>query len=118
MIHLKQVYQGDNTEMESSELEQVLTENSIVAIAKDQVSADLAGEAVILNLKSGVYYGLNSVGAYIWSLIQEARNLGEIRGALLREYEVEPECLEHDLATLLKALVAAGLVEIRNETAV
>ena len=40
---------------------------------KDQVSCDLAGEAAILNIKSGVYYGLDPVGARIWNLMQEPR---------------------------------------------
>ena len=42
-------------------LEHTILGSSIVVAAKDQASADLAGEAVILNLESGVYYGLDAV---------------------------------------------------------
>jgi hypothetical protein len=51
-----------------------IAKTSTVVAAKDQVSCDLAGEAVILNLKSGIYYGLNPVAARVWSLIQRARD--------------------------------------------
>ena len=82
--------------------------------AKDQVSSDLGGEVAILDLKAGVYYGLDAVGARIWSLIQEARTVNEIRDILLEEYEVEPEHCERDLLALLRRLADEGLVEVRN----
>jgi len=45
--------------------------NSTVMVADDVVSCDLDGEAAILNLKDGVYYGLDPVGAKIWNLINK-----------------------------------------------
>lgn len=41
----------------------MLSLDSIVAVTPEQVSSELSGEAVILSLKDGVYYGLNEVGA-------------------------------------------------------
>jgi hypothetical protein len=46
-----------------------VTGKSIIVVSPDQVSCDLSGEASILNLKSGVCFGLNTVGASIWKLI-------------------------------------------------
>ncbi len=89
---------------------------SIVVVSKDQVSADLTGEAAILDLKSGVYYGLDAVGARIWDLLQEPKTVNDIRDAILEEYDVEPERCERDLLTLLQELAAAGLIEARDET--
>jgi hypothetical protein len=40
-----------------------------------RVSCNLAGEAVILNTKSGIYFGLKPVGARIWELVQEPRTI-------------------------------------------
>ena len=89
-----------------------LTERSRVVASRDQVSCDLAGEAALLNLKSGVYFGLNQVGARIWHALQEPTSLAEIRAAILREYEVEPEELDADLSELLSDLAQHGLIEI------
>jgi hypothetical protein len=90
---------------------------SIVVAAKEQVSSDLAGEAVILDFKSGVYYGLNEVGARIWNLIQQPKTVSEIRDAIVAEYEIEPEVCDRDLKALLQQLEASGLIEVSNETA-
>ena len=90
--------------------------SSLVVAAPDQVSSDLGEEVVILNLKNGVYYGLDEVGARVWDLIQEPRAVKEIRDVLLDEYEVGIERCERDLLALLEELVAENLVEARDGT--
>ncbi len=91
--------------------------NSIVVVARDQVSCDLAGEAAILNLKSGTYYGLDPVGARIWNLVHEPRTVNEVRDVILNEFDVEPERCERDVHALLQRLAAAGLIEVQGEKA-
>jgi hypothetical protein len=85
--------------------------------ATHQVSSELAGEAVILDLKSGKYYGLNSVGARIWELIQQPRRVAAIHERLLAEFEVAPDRCWSDLIALLQRLVGIGLVEVAHEPA-
>jgi hypothetical protein len=94
----------------------MVSSSSIVVASRDQVSSDLAGEAVILNLASGMYYGLDEVGAQVWSLIQEPRSVDAIRDTILEEYEVEPDRCERDLLALLQELEAAELIEVTDGT--
>jgi coenzyme PQQ synthesis protein D (PqqD) len=95
-------------------MNQTICGSSVVVAAKDQVSCDLAGEAAILNIKSGLYYGLDPVGARIWSLMQEPRPVAEIQDAIASEYDVEPERCALDLAELLQKLLAEGLIELKD----
>ena len=60
-------------------LKRTIQLDSVVVATKDQVSCDLKGEAVILNFKNGVYYGLNTVGARIWQALQEPKRVAELR---------------------------------------
>lgn len=94
-----------------------IARGSIVVAARGQVSCDLAGEVAILDMKSGIYYGLNAVGARIWNLIQEPQLVDAICATILEEYDVEADQSARDILTLLQALLANGLVEVRNETA-
>src|SRR3954469_12482018 len=80
--------------------------------APGQVYADLAGELAILNQATGIYYGLDPVGARIWTLIADGNTVGEIRAIILDEYDVDPKRLETDLITLLSDLEAKGLIEM------
>ena len=93
-----------------------ISDRSTVVVAKEQVSCDLSGEAAILNLKTSVYFGLNTVGASIWKLIQEPRKVSEIRDAIVEEYDVEPGLCEADLLALLQELLDKDLIEVKNET--
>ncbi len=90
----------------------VITLQSVVTINDESVSRDLDGEAVILNLGSGTYFGLNGVGTRIWALIQEHRSLGRVFEAMREEYEVPPELLERDLLELVEQLREKGLVNV------
>ena len=69
------------------------TQDTVVVASPDSVSADMGGEQVILNLASGVYFGLDEVGARIWSLIEKPRRLSSIVETLLAEYEVEQDAV-------------------------
>lgn len=89
-----------------------LHEQSLVVAAKEQVSCDLAGEAAILGLRDGVYYGLDLVGARVWNLIQEPTTFAALRDTLLGEYDVEASNLESDLRELLEQLSKHGLVVV------
>lgn len=98
-------------------MDHALSENSVVIVAKDQVSCDLGGESAILNLKNGVYYSLDPVGARVWNLLQQPRRVQEVCEALLGEYDVEPQRCESDLLALLEKLLGEGLIEVRNGSA-
>ena len=89
-----------------------LSINSTVTVANDVVSCDLVEEAAILNLKDGVYYGLNPVGARIWNLIQKPIKVQEILDIILDEYDVERDVCQSDLIELLKQLLEKELVKI------
>jgi hypothetical protein len=92
-----------------------LSGQSVVVAAKEQVSCDVGGEAAILNMRNGVYYGLDSVGARVWDLIQQPLCVADLHAAVLREYDVEPARCEHDLLALLQSLLAEGLIELRED---
>jgi hypothetical protein len=83
------------------------------AISKDAVFRDLDGEAVILDLESGTYFGLNAVGARIWQLVERHNGLRAVFEDLCREYDAAPDVLEHDLLALVAELERARLGEVK-----
>lgn len=94
--------------------EDTISPSSIVVAADDQISCDLAGEAAILNLKSGVYYGLDVVGAEVWKLISTPRRVTEICDTLMECYEVDRHQCLADVVALLRDLAASGLIHVRD----
>jgi hypothetical protein len=99
--------------MQGATVQHSIAADTMVLASKEQVSCDLAGETAILNVQSGVYYGLDEVGARIWELIQTPQRVSDVRDSLLNEYDVEPSQCEADLIALLSQLSEVGLVEVQ-----
>jgi hypothetical protein len=80
-------------------------------IASDSaVGCDIQGEMVLLHLDSGIYFGLNAVGADIWNFIREERSVEEIRNYLLAQYNVPPARCDAEILSLLNQLYEKGLI--------
>jgi len=86
-------------------------EGDSVRIRKDVIFRDLEGELVLLNLETGVYFGLDAVGSRIWELLAADRCLADVVATLTSEYEVEAEACEADLARFLETLADNELVD-------
>jgi hypothetical protein len=79
--------------------------------SESAVYADLDGEAVLLNVDTGIYYGLDEVGTAIWRVLERGACETEIVERLLEEYDVEPAQLRGDVSTFLALLVDKGLAQ-------
>jgi hypothetical protein len=71
----------------------------------------LLGEAVLLDVRNGTYFGLNGVGTRIWELLAQGQTVGEVLVALSAEFDVEPGTLERDVSSFVRALELRGLVQ-------
>ena len=76
------------------------------------VAAELDDEVVLLDVSSGLYYGLDEVGSRIWTLLNEALDLETIVSRLADEYEAAPDELQSDVVAFVDALAARGLVRM------
>ena len=76
----------------------------------DVVFRDLSGEAVLLNLTTGMYFGLNESGTRMWKLLLET---GDRENTLVRmkvEYDADETSLRRDLDALIEQLLEKGLL--------
>jgi hypothetical protein len=100
--------------MNSTDERQPITVGSVAAASSELVSANLDGEVVILGYKSGSYFSLDQVGAFVWDLLKEPKKVAEIRDAIWEEYEVEIAQCERDLIALLEDLARKQLIVIKD----
>ena len=88
-----------------------ITLRDTLRIRPDVVFRQLDDEAVLLDLKSGTYFGLNTVGTRVWQLLGEQAALSNVLNTLADEYDAERAELERDLLSLSQELCARGLAE-------
>jgi hypothetical protein len=97
----------------SSSKPSIILRSTVVATG-EQISAHFGDEVVILGLRTGSYYSLDLVGHFIWNLLQEPRQVSDIRDAILEEYDVDFEQCEQDLLALLTDLAAKSLLDVNH----
>ena len=83
--------------------------DAVVAPSPDAVFRELDGQSVLLNLATGMYFGLDAIGTHVWQLAAEDGSLRVVRQRLVAEYDADPSIIERDLLALADALVAKGL---------
>jgi hypothetical protein len=91
----------------------MVTLDTTIAPAEDAVFRELDGQSVLLNLATGIYFGLDAVGTQVWRLGTENGSLRWISERLFDEYEAPAETIERDLLSLADTLVTKGLWAIR-----
>jgi len=83
-----------------------------VITAPDVMIRIMGDEAMILNLKSELYLGLNPVGTRTWTVLHTAPTIEAAYESLLTEFDVEPQRLRDDMNEFLDQLLEQGLIEL------
>lgn len=89
--------------------------STVITVNKDYVYCNVEDEMVLLGMEDGIYYGLNSVGAFIWEQIKEPKTIVQVRDAILAEYDVEKSQCERDLFELIQEMTEKGLIEVKDD---
>ena len=84
------------------------------AVHPSVICRELSGETVLLNLVSGVYYGLDAIGTRVWQLLVDGRTIAGVCETMLQEYDVAPDVLHDDVVRLVGELRERGIVMPRE----
>ena len=88
------------------------TEGKRLVVNEAKIAARVMdGEAVIIDLATGLYYSMDGVGGDVWELIEHGHAVSQIAEAVAVRYDVTLERARADLDKLVGALAEQGLVE-------
>jgi hypothetical protein len=82
----------------------------------DQIyEAEENGEIILLNLRTGKFYGLNHIGSEIWKRLFTMET-HDICHYIQKTYNVDLDIVQRDLEVLLRDLMQNGLVhDVRSQ---
>jgi hypothetical protein len=69
-------------------------------------------EAVMMSVAAGKYYGLNSVGARIWELLETPKSIAQLCAQIEDEFEVDTATCETTVLKFAGDLVDHGIVDV------
>ena len=87
-----------------------MTPDTTLTIPPQVMSRLVDDETVILDLESGMYFGLDGVGKRIWESIEAGSSLGEAAAQVASEYEVTEDQALADIIEFTSDLVERGLL--------
>ena len=77
----------------------------------DMLSAEIGGEAVMMSIENGAYFGLNPIATRIWDLIEKPSSIAELVQAITDEYEVSGEQAAADVQEFVADMVTRGIAQ-------
>lgn len=86
--------------------------NSTIVRDKDIIFSELDGEAVMVSLDHGEYYGINPIGTRIWNEIKTPRKVSELCEILMSDFNVTLEQCSKDVLIFLNTMGVKGIVKI------
>lgn len=90
----------------------IVTLASRVVPSDEVLVQEAGGEAILLDLASERYFGLDPVGTHIWTRLDQGQPLQQILDTLCDTYDAPRERLHEDLLALVAELSEAGLVTV------
>jgi len=76
------------------------------------MSCPFGAGVALLDLRTNVYFTVNTVGAAVWDLLATPQSSGKIVEGICAIYDVPPQVAQRDVAALLADLARRGLVEV------
>jgi hypothetical protein len=88
---------------------------SEIQFSKDVLFRELEGEAVLLNIKTGVYFGLDKTGTAIWRLLEKNPHPASVIKTMVEEYDVSAADCREDLLKFISSLKKNGLLQVHED---
>ena len=85
--------------------------NTRLRHSADATYQTVAGDAIRIHLKTGVYYSLNEVGTVFWEMLDGARTVADCAATIAVEYNAPPDEVTADLLEVAADLLREELAE-------
>lgn len=78
------------------------------------VSADVADDAILLDIDSGYFFQLNRTGTRIWSFVEAPQTLGALCDHMATQYRVDTDTCRGDVVAFVADLIERGVLEVAD----
>jgi hypothetical protein len=86
------------------------TGDTMIVQSGKALSSVIDGEAVLIGVETGRYYGLDQVGTAIWNRIEQPCSFDALCASLAEEFDGDPALIEDETRVFLTQLAERDLV--------
>jgi hypothetical protein len=93
----------------------MLSLNQFIVPNRNEITSKVMdGEAIMINLATGIYYSMDKVGGTIWEGVELEQRLDQILQSVVATYEVSVEQAAKDLESLVSQLREENLIVLQE----
>lgn len=86
----------------------------LVVNDSDVAAKVVEGEAILINLTSGLYYSMDKVGGMVWSMIVHGSSVEQLAQAVAAQYSVPIAQAREDVRRLVGELLDESLIVLHS----
>jgi hypothetical protein len=83
-----------------------------IARPEDLLFTEVDGEAVLMSVENGRYYGLDPIGTEIWRRMEHPTRVAALIDGLRGNYDGDPDTIETEVLIFLNRMMEQELIEI------
>jgi hypothetical protein len=87
-----------------------VTTSTFVRPSADVIFRELEAEAVLLDLATGHYFGVNAVGTRVWLLLETGATVEQVIDGIAEEFDADRTEIARDVMELVTELASRRLV--------
>ncbi len=97
-------------------MEQPLTidETTVLTRKAAVIGADVADEAILLDVDSGYFFQLNRTGSRIWAFVEQPTTMGALCDHMAASYKVDVEDCRRDVTEFVLGLIERGVLAVAD----
>ena len=94
-------------------MEQAVTIDEMTLLSRKAalIGADVADEAILLDVDSGYFFQLNRTGARIWAFFEQPRTMGALCEHMAASHRVDVEDCRRDVTEFVADLIERGVLK-------
>ncbi|MES2055847.1 MAG: PqqD family protein [Pseudomonadota bacterium] len=89
-----------------------IEDTALISRKPTLIAADVADEAILLDVDSGYFFQLNKTAARIWSLVEEPRTLSDLYAQLEKVFAVDAATCRREAVEFVVQMRDRGLLVI------
>ncbi len=78
------------------------------------VGADVADDAILLDIDTGYFFQLNRTAAKIWAFVEAPQTLGALTAHMAASYRVDVDTCRSDVTEFVADLIERGVLEVAD----
>lgn len=86
------------------------TGDTMIMRSDTTLSSIIDGEAVLIGIETGRYYGLDAIGTAIWNRIEQPCRVDALCAGLAEEFDGDPAVIAEETRAFIDLLAARDLV--------